>query len=223
MFFFSLSVFFPLSCFSFLLFLVPRRSLKDSGMKHNLMLAFFFGMWLFGATSSTIINKLIVDHFHSPVLLSQSHLLFTTIADLAIILIGSRKKKRNLFSASITWAAFPISVAMTLCKTMTYASYGLISPSLTQTIKASAPIFTVFLLSLYGQQHNSRVFITLLPISAGVAIAALTEININVVGLHLALASSFAQVRLGQAHPHLPRRKSTKESSQQRGGHPLSP
>jgi solute carrier family 35 protein E1 len=63
--------------------------------------------------------------------------------------------------------------------------------SYAHTVKASIPIFTVvFSRIITGSRYSLRTYISLIPIVAGVAIASLTEISFDAVGLGTALMAT---------------------------------
>eukprot|EP00457_Paulinella_chromatophora_P006479 gb/GEZN01006497.1/.p1 GENE.gb/GEZN01006497.1/~~gb/GEZN01006497.1/.p1 ORF type:complete len:479 (+),score=29.51 gb/GEZN01006497.1/:176-1612(+) len=154
-------------------------------------LLLFLCLWYASSATGTALSKLIVDHFHSPVLLSQCHLLASGMGDGLVLWMNGRVPKLDL---QLVRLSFPVALGMTLCKTFTYVSYSFITPSLTQTVKASAPIFTVLFMTFYGNWPSLRLFFTLIPICMGVAIAALTEQYFHFLGFHIAVASALAQV-----------------------------
>lgn len=88
--------------------------------------------------------------------------------------------------------ALPAGAAVDLSKVLTYVSYGSISASLTHTAKASAALFTVLLTWLFhGRQLPSRLrFLSLLPITVGISLAAMSEIRFHAGGFVAALLAT---------------------------------
>eukprot|EP00808_Paulinella_micropora_P005020 g83363.t1 len=157
-----------------------------------LTLSVFLICWYVAAAGGTALSKFIVDHFHSPVLLSQCHLMASAMGD--IIVMSLNRSKLPRFDRKLLKLASPVALGMVCCKTLTYVSYGFVTPALTQTVKASSPVFTILLMVLDGHRPTMRLFLPLVPICAGVAIAALTEQYFHLFGFYIALVSAFAQV-----------------------------
>ena len=61
----------------------------------------------------------------------------------------------------------------------------------TDCLQASMPLFTVLLTRvMFGVRHSTLVYCSLLPIVLGVAVATLTEISFDIVGLLSALMAT---------------------------------
>lgn len=64
-------------------------------------------------------------------------------------------------------------------------------------VKAAIPVFTVLMCRvIFGQEYSVRVYLSLIPIVCGVALASVSDSSFNVVGLFAALASCTAQTLL---------------------------
>lgn len=75
----------------------------------------------------------------------------------------------------------PISLMAVGGKLLTYWSYAVVPVSITHTAKASTPIFNVALAYiLYSRKQSLLVYLSLLPIVCGVAMASISELRINV-------------------------------------------
>ena len=84
------------------------------------------------------------------------------------------KDKRSLMKL------FPLSLMGVLAKVMTYWSYDRVPVAMTHTAKASSPLFNVALAYLiYNKRHDRNVYLSLLPIVVGVALASVSEVHLN--------------------------------------------
>jgi solute carrier family 35 protein E1 len=75
------------------------------------------------------------------------------------------------------------------------ASYNFSSISFMQIVKAAEPVVSVLTLTLlYGQRFSSGVWMSLIPIVAGVGVVSATEVNFAWAGFVAAMISNFAFV-----------------------------
>jgi len=89
----------------------------------------------------------------------------------------------------------PVAASINFSKTLTYVSYGYVPASLTHTAKASSPIFSVALSKLlYNKAPSMYIVLSLIPITVGVTLSALTELNFALFGFIAAVAASVAAV-----------------------------
>lgn len=65
--------------------------------------------------------------------------------------------------------------------------------TLTYVVKASIPVFTVIVCLLRGERFAPMIYISLLPICIGVALASGTDIDFSLKGFAAAVISAFAQ------------------------------
>jgi len=80
-------------------------------------------------------------------------------------------------------------------KLTTYYSYQTVSIALSHTAKASEPIFNVLVAgALYGEYHPRPVYLSLLPIAAGVTLASVTDFSYNHAGFLWAVLSALMKV-----------------------------
>ena len=84
----------------------------------------------------------------------------------------------------------PLCVAFVLTKLLTLYSISLIPASLTYTIKGTSPIFTVILAYfVMGKVFSLLTYVSLIPITVGVAMAAVSKLEFSAQGLLYAVTS----------------------------------
>jgi drug/metabolite transporter (DMT)-like permease len=94
------------------------------------------------------------------------------------------------------WRSVALAATMsTSSKILTYFSYGLVPVSTAQTVKATQPIFQVLVCYLWlGESVSLTTILTLVPIVGGVGVASGADVNLDMVGGLLAVASGFCGV-----------------------------
>ena len=65
--------------------------------------------------------------------------------------------------------------------------------TLTYVMKAGIPVFTVLICAAMGQKFSTLIYISLIPICAGVALACMGDISFSVIGLAAGLCSCLSQ------------------------------
>ena len=68
--------------------------------------------------------------------------------------------------------------------------------TLTYAVKACIPVFTVLICSVTGQYFPPSIFATLVPICVGVAMASISDLDFNLMGLAAAMISAISQTFL---------------------------
>lgn len=164
-------------------------------------------VWFASSVCSTLVNKGLMDRFPYAVTLSAVHLLSSVLVDLCIVWY---RGLRIHFRRDVFLSCMPVAATINAGKLMTYVSYGLVPASLTHTAKASSPVFSVLVSKVLFNQVPSRMtFLSLIPITVGVTLSALTEINWVFSGFLAAVAAALANVlnstytkKALHPHPH---------------------
>ena len=107
--------------------------------------------------------------------------------------------ERRFPRAQVTWpmlrALLPVTALHLVGHVAGCASYNFSSISFMQIVKAAEPVVSVLTLTLlYGQRFSTGIWLSLIPIVAGVAVVSATEVNFAVAGFLAAMASNVAFV-----------------------------
>lgn len=152
---------------------------------HRYWIAGLLGLWFFFAIVGTIASKSFMKRLPKPTTLAGGQMAIGCLLDF-VLLFGCglhRRVEWNVFKA-----AFPVGVTLTLGRFLTYFSYKTVAASLTHTVKASSPVFTVLLLyAIYGKCQPLSTLLSLIPIVLGVVLSAVTEMEIKADGFAAAV------------------------------------
>ncbi|KAK2454820.1 glucose-6-phosphate/phosphate translocator 1, chloroplastic [Trifolium repens] len=92
-------------------------------------------------------------------------------------------------------ALFPVAVAHTIGHVAATVSMSKVAVSFTHIIMSGEPAFSVLVSRfLLGEAFPMSVYLSLLPIIGGCALAAVTELNFNIIGFMGAMISNLAFV-----------------------------
>lgn len=162
-------------------------------------------MYYITSAGAGLWNKYLVDDNKAhvaPTTLTLLHLLIGLGSDTTIRHLTQDNRAAAILAADYhrTWydtftAFLPIAVFITLSKLTTYLSYQYVSMALAHTAKASEPIFNVIVCAIaFKEYHSSQVYLTLLPISIGIALASISDFTYNHTGFFIAIVSALMKV-----------------------------
>ncbi|KAL6420981.1 hypothetical protein ACFW04_014031 [Cataglyphis niger] len=151
-------------------------------------------LWYVISSSSNVVGKMLLSEFPYPLTVTMVQLTSITLYSGPFFnLWGVRR-----YSSNITWSYYlrlivPLALGKFLANVFSHVSIWKVPVSYAHTVKATMPLFTVALSRIILQEQQTwKVYLSLVPIVGGVAIATLTELSFNMIGLISALASTMA-------------------------------
>ncbi|XP_008558962.1 solute carrier family 35 member E1 homolog [Microplitis demolitor] len=165
-------------------------------MKQNQDIAkvvFLCVLWYIISSTNNVVGKILLLEFPYPLTVTMVQLTSITIlSDPFFRFWGIRK------TSEISWNYYfrllvPLALGKLLANVLSHISIWKVPVSYAHTVKATMPFFTVVLSRLIlREQQTFDIYLSLVPIVVGVAIATLTELSFNLIGLVSALASTMA-------------------------------
>ncbi|KHJ86224.1 putative membrane protein [Oesophagostomum dentatum] len=147
--------------------------------------------WYVISSASSITNKVLLQGYPYPMTLALSNLMWVPIYSIPLLRMWEYNAVK-LTSSQYKKYLTPISAGKALAVVSAYFSLWKVPVSYAQTVKASMPLFAVFLSRfVLKERHGYKVYFSLLPIVAGVVIASATELSFSFVGMFSALFSTF--------------------------------
>lgn len=145
------------------------------------------------ALFSTYANTAFLLEFQSPV--GHTFVRFAGATLLSGLALGPAKSAALLRRAFLPYAG--VGCLLFLANYTNSIALGLTGITMTYTVKAALPVFTVALCALgLGQTFPPAVYASLVPTVVGVALASASDASFNVAGLAAALVSCAAQTGL---------------------------
>ncbi|XP_012271081.1 solute carrier family 35 member E1 homolog [Orussus abietinus] len=157
-----------------------------------LTILFLCILWYLTSSSSNVVGKMLLSDFPYPMTVTMVQLTSITVYSGPFFdLWGVRKA-----TSEITWGYYyrlivPLAIGKFMSNVFSHVSIWKVPVSYAHTVKATMPLFTVILSRvILKEKQTYRVYMSLVPIIGGVAIATLTELSFNMTGLLSALVST---------------------------------
>ncbi|XP_021758842.1 glucose-6-phosphate/phosphate translocator 2, chloroplastic-like [Chenopodium quinoa] len=153
----------------------------------------YFATWWALNVVFNIYNKKVLNAFPYPWLTSTLSLAMGSL----IMLVSWATRVAEAPSTDIDFwkALLPVAVAHTIGHVAATVSMSKVAVSFTHIIKSAEPAFSVVVSRfLLGESFPTGVYLSLLPIIGGCALAAVTELNFNMIGFMGAMISNLAFV-----------------------------
>ncbi|RZC04686.1 Glucose-6-phosphate/phosphate translocator 2, chloroplastic, partial [Glycine soja] len=159
----------------------------------RIKIGLYFATWWALNVAFNIYNKKVLNAFPYPWLTSTLSL----AAGSLIMLISWANKVAELPKLDFEFwkALFPVAVLHTIGHVAATVSMSKVAVSFTHIIKSAEPAFSVLVSRfLLGEAFPVQVYLSLVPIIGGCALAAVTELNFNMIGFVGAMISNLAFV-----------------------------
>ena len=147
--------------------------------------------FLTSALLSTWANTTFLKTFHDPLLHTFIRFLGSAILGVLYLLLTGEVKIKEISSVvkNVTIPAILLWVA-NYSNSISLKMAGI---TLTYVVKACIPVFTVMICTLGGQKFPIMIYLSLIPICLGVALASGSDLDFTVYGLVAAFVSAIAQ------------------------------
>ncbi|KAE8125611.1 hypothetical protein FH972_020394 [Carpinus fangiana] len=153
----------------------------------------YFATWWALNVVFNIYNKKVLNAFPYPWLTSTLSLACGSL--MMLVSWTTRIAEAPKTDFDFWKALFPVAVAHTIGHVAATVSMSKVAVSFTHIIKSGEPAFSVLVSRfLLGESFPVPVYLSLLPIIGGCALAAVTELNFNMIGFMGAMISNLAFV-----------------------------
>ncbi|XP_046396011.1 solute carrier family 35 member E2B-like isoform X2 [Ischnura elegans] len=171
---------------------------NDSKGLLNIRAIFFLVLWYFFSGCTLFLNKYILSYMHGdPAVLGTCQMLMTTTCGFLQMYIpcGMYKPIKRLSRPP----GFYKHMILVGCTRFTTVILGLVAlnyvaVSFTETIKSSAPLFTVLISRfLLGEHTGLYVNLSLIPVMSGLALCSANELSFDARGFIAAMATNLTE------------------------------
>lgn len=166
----------------------------DSGL-WNVRAIYYLALWYFFSGCTLFLNKYILTTLGGDsTLLGTCQMLMTLLLGYVQMLVerqspGPMKKPPGFYRHMIIVGALRYATVLLGLVALNY-----VAVSFTETVKSSAPAFTVVLSRLLlGQVTGFYVNLSLLPVMTGLAVCSANELSFNMLGFLAALATNISE------------------------------
>ncbi|XP_024018604.1 glucose-6-phosphate/phosphate translocator 1, chloroplastic, partial [Morus notabilis] len=170
----------------------PEAAARSEAAK-KVKIGVYFAMWWSLNVVFNIYNKKVLNAYPYPWLTSTLSLACGSL----IMLISWATRIAEVPKTDLEFwkALFPVAVAHTIGHVAATVSMSKVAVSFTHIIKSGEPAFSVLVSRfLLGDTFPPGVYLSLIPIIGGCSLAALTELNFNMIGFMGAMISNLAFV-----------------------------
>jgi solute carrier family 35 protein E1 len=169
----------------------PAETKSEAAKK--LKIGVYFATWWALNVVFNIYNKKVLNAFPYPWLTSTLSLACGSL--MMLISWATRVAETPKTDFEFWKTLFPVAVAHTIGHVAATVSMSKVAVSFTHIIKSGEPAFSVLVSRfLLGESFPAQVYLSLIPIIGGCALAAVTELNFNMIGFMGAMISNLAFV-----------------------------
>lgn len=170
---------------------VPEVAKSEAGQR--VKIGIYFATWWALNVVFNIYNKKVLNAYPYPWLTSTLSL--ATGSLMMLISWAMRIAETPKTDFEFWKTLFPVAVAHTIGHVAATVSMSKVAVSFTHIIKSGEPAFSVLVSRfLLGETFPTSVYLSLIPIIGGCALAAVTELNFNMTGFMGAMISNLAFV-----------------------------
>jgi solute carrier family 35 protein E1 len=171
----------------------PQEAADPAEAARKVKIGIYFATWWSLNVVFNIYNKKVLNAFPFPWLTSTLSL----AAGSLIMLISWALRIAEAPKTDLEFwkTLLPVAVAHTIGHVAATVSMSKVAVSFTHIIKSGEPAFSVLVSRfILGESFPMQVYLSLLPIIGGCALAAVTELNFNMIGFMGAMISNLAFV-----------------------------
>lgn len=171
--------------------MVPENEIgQKSGLSRQVRIFILCLIWYSASSASNVINKIVLNDFPFAVTVSLAQ--YVTTLTLLTPLVRIWKLPQVSFSPHmLKWTIIPLSFGKFFSLATSHFSISKVPVSFAHTIKASLPIFVLFLgRVIWGERQPFRIYLSVVPIFVGIGMATISELNFNLIGTISAFAST---------------------------------
>lgn len=160
----------------------------SSGYSRGIKVTVLCILWFCLSSSNNVIIKRFLGRFPYPITVSLSHMTCTAFLMHPLLLICGVRTTIDISMVKFYLLLIPLGIGKLLVSTSAHVSIWRVPVSYAHTVKAMMPIFTVMISRLFFNETQSlMVYLSLVPIISGVAIATVTEVSFELFGMIMAL------------------------------------
>jgi solute carrier family 35 protein E1 len=174
----------------------PQESSKNNALLETLQVGSYFALWYLFNIAYNIYNKQALNVLDYPWTIATIQMATGILYFVPVWLLGIRKAPK--LNKEELKTLFPIALCHTGVHVGAVIALGAGAVSFAHIVKASEPVVTCALNALLlGQVLPLPVYLTLLPIIGGVAIASMKELSFTVLALASAMLSNVSSAARG--------------------------
>ncbi|XP_064627025.1 solute carrier family 35 member E1 homolog isoform X2 [Lineus longissimus] len=173
--------------------IIDRNNMPDADTYRDCTRIIFLCMaWYSVSATNNVVGKMLLNDFPYPVTVTMIQLLSISFYLPPILKCQNFKDTTRHISWSYWWKMIlPLGLGKFFASVSSHISIWKVPVSYAHTVKATMPFFVVVLSRvLLREQQTTKVYLSLVPIIAGVVIATVTELSFNSIGLVSALSAA---------------------------------
>nr|CAG4644041.1 EOG090X07UV [Lepidurus arcticus] len=148
-------------------------------------------LWYVISSTNNVVGKMVLNDFPYPMTVTIVQLFSITAYSGPLFRLWGIRRTFDIGWPYYFRLVLPLALGKFVSSVFSHVSIWKVPVSFAHTVKASMPLFTVVLSRvLMGEQQTAQIYLSLVPIITGVAIATITELSFDVIGLVAALLAT---------------------------------